>query len=81
MRLHLGDSGFESCPITWQNMVTHVRDSLGVSDEDQWEDGWVLLNNYLYENFRGQMDHLDENVTCVEFESEAHFNWFVLRFS
>jgi len=81
MRLYLGSRGFESCPVTWQNMVSHLRDSLGLSDDDQWEDGWVALDNYLYENFRGRMDQLDETVTCVDFESEAHYTWFILRWS
>ena len=80
MKFKLGVS-WHQCPPAWKNMVYHVRELCNVTGSDVWDDGYEKLDEYLYENFRGRLDSFDETLSYIEFESEAHHNWFILRWA
>jgi hypothetical protein len=79
MKLELGSR--LNRPKCWYNMVIYVRNECGVLDTWYWEDGYEKIAKYLYENFRGKLIIVDGLATCIEFEKDEDYTWFILRWS
>lgn len=77
MKLQLGHS-WHTCPNNWQSMVLYLKTQYS---EEEWKsmNAYEVIDEYMYKNFRGKLNRLDDDVEYVEFESVAHYNWFMLR--
>ena len=75
MILTIGDR-WGLCPDAWKNMVTHIQKIDGLPI--YFGVGHSRLYEYLYDNFRGR---LAIDFSCVDFESEEQYTWFLLRWS
>ena len=72
---------WEADPGPWRNMVSYLRSQHGIALNGSWEGSYNLIDEYLYENFRGRLDSLDHNVSCIDFEREEQYTWFIMRWS
>ena len=69
--------GWDYCIPEWRRLVNEVR--IGYEDWDSREDTFVLINQEL-SKYHGRLACLDYTVKEIIFASEAHRNWFLLRF-
>ena len=65
---------YENCPQWWQQLCSHFHH---IESDEETDDA---IRSFITSN--GGIIKLDENDDCIEyiqFPSEAHFNWFLLK--
>ena len=61
---------FEQCPDWWQNLV--------IKHKENWEG---IINDAGGKIHRAPNRFSDNAISSIEFETEAHYTWFLLRWS
>ena len=75
MILTLGER-WDLCPDAWKNMIIHIHEIDGLPNYISVEHS--RLYEYIYDIFRGR---LAIDFSCVDFDCEEHYTWFLLRWS